>query len=128
MGTTASRCGKRRVRFSLSLATMQPVTAIVRSAAVTREATDGGVADGCEPAGSHVPGEDGDGFDRRVDRPGADRLDLDAPFAGNAAGDGARHGDRLRGGRNLEHLYWSALHSHCWNPFKYVHGRLAGSL
>src|SRR2546430_17116676 len=72
--------------------------------AVDRDVDEGGDADEVEPTGSHVAARDGDGLDRLVDRSGADRLDLDAPFAANDAGDGACHGDRLRGGRNLEHL------------------------
>src|SRR5579872_1147028 len=94
-------------------------------------AVDGDVDEGrdayeVETARSHVTARDGDRLDRLVDRSRSDRLHLDPALAADDSGDRARDVDRLGGGRNFEHLYWSALRCHCWNPFKHVHDRLSG--
>src|SRR4029077_19721033 len=96
-------------------------------------AVDGDVDEGrdahqIKASGGYVTPRDGDGLDRLVDGAGANRLDLDAPLASDHSRDRTGDRNRLGGGRNLKHLYWSALRCHCWNPFKRVRGRLAGSM
>src|SRR5207247_8561744 len=94
--------------------------------AVDRDVDERRDANEVEAAGRHVAARDGDRLYCLVDRAGTDGLNLDSAFASDHARDRSRDGDRLRGGRNLEHLNWSALRWHCWNPFKHVHGRFAG--
>src|SRR5207248_1928730 len=89
--------------------------------AVDRDVYEGGDADQLQPAGRHVAPGDRDGLDGLVDGPGADGLNLHPRLRADHARDGARHRDRLRGRRDLQHLHRLApLPRHCWNPRHYV--------
>src|SRR4029077_7293066 len=99
-GTQSSRC---ETTESVPSATLheQPdsgaLLAVDRDVDHRRDAYEG------EAAWRDVPARDGDGLDGLVDRAGADCLDFDASLAADHARYCAGDGDRLRGGRNLEH-------------------------
>src|SRR5450759_942241 len=95
--------------------------------AVNRDVDEGRDTDQVEPARCDVSTRDGDRLDRLVDGSGPDRLDLHPTLAADHASDGSCDGNWLGRGRNLQDLCWNALRCHCWNPFKYVRDRLAGS-